>query len=153
MARDPIPPEVKAAAIADLMSGVQPAVVAADYGLPSGTVRSWKARLDLPTATGVATEGVGVATGVARRHPALEAQQMALGDLIMANLQAKLLATQRIAEYVTTQGWIEKQNASDMATLFTALDQSAVGILDRLAQRGHADSTASADSAAQDVDP
>lgn len=136
MARDPIPPEVKAAAIADLMSGIQPAVVAADYGLPSGTVRSWKARLDLP-ATGVATEGVGVATGVAIRQPAIEAQQLALGDLIMANLRAKLYATQKIAEYATTTNWLNNQTAADVATLFTALDQSAVAILDRLAQRSH----------------
>jgi hypothetical protein len=128
MARDPIPPEVKAAALADLMSGIQPAVVAADYGLPSGTVRSWKARLDLPDATGVATGGEGVATGVARRQPAMEAQQLALGDLIMANLRAKLIATQKIAEYATTTTWLNNQTAADVATLFDALDRSAIGI-------------------------
>lgn len=125
--------KLKAQAIADLMDGVQPAIVASRYGLNAATVRSWKARLDIPVATGVAT---GVATVVHR--PAVEAQQLAMGDLIMGNLRAKLIATQRIAEYATTPEWLEKQSASDMATLFTALDQSAVGILDRLAQRGHA---------------
>lgn len=146
MARESSRTKTKAAAIADLMDGVQPAIVAARYGLNAATVRSWKARLDLPVATGVAT---GVATVMHR--PAVEAQQLAIGDLIMENLRAKLIATQRIAEYVTTREWIEKQNASDVATLFTALDQSAVGILDRLAQRGHADSAADSDSVAPDA--
>ncbi len=84
-------------------------------------------------------------------RPAMEAQQLAIGDLIMENLRAKLIATQRIAEYATTQEWIEKQNAADLATLFTALDQSAVGILDRLAQRGHADDSADPAGAAPDA--
>jgi transposase len=147
MARESSRAKTKAAAIADLMDGVQPAVVAARYGLNAATVRSWKARLDIPVATGVAT---GVATVI--RQPAVEAQQLAIGDMIMENLRAKLIATQRIAEYATTQDWIDKQNAADMATLFTALDQSAVAILDRLAQRGHADErTADLDGPAPDA--
>lgn len=59
----------------------------------------------------------------------------------MENLRAKLLATQKIAEYATNPIWFDKQNAADMATLFEAIDRSAIGILDRLAQRSsHANS-------------
>lgn len=124
----------KAAALADLLNGDQPAVVAARYKLNPTTVRSWKARLDLPTATGDAT---GVATVI--RQPAIEAQQLAIGDLVLASLRAKLLATQKIAEHAATTPWLEKQSAADVAQLFEVLDRAAIGILDRMAQSGRAD--------------
>jgi hypothetical protein len=131
--RDSERARTKAAAIADLMDGTQPAVVAARYGLNAATVRSWKARLDVPVATPVAT---GVATVI---QPSVETQQLEIGALIMENLRAKLIATQRIAEYATTQDWLNKQTAADVAALFEALDRSATNILDRLAQRGSTD--------------
>ena len=135
MARDVTDPAPKAAALADLLSGEQPATVAKRYRLNPATVRSWKARLDLP-ATADATEGQGVATGVAVMYrPEVEAQQLEIGELIMENLRAKLIATQRIAEYATIPAWFDKQTAADVATLFEAIDRSAFGILDRLAQR------------------
>lgn len=138
--------KTRAAAIADLLDGMQPAVVAEKYGIDAAKVRVWKQRY----VTSDVTENITPSVTILRR-PAVEAQQLAIGDLIMENLRAKLIATQRIAEYATTQEWIEKQNASDVATLFTALDQSAVGILDRLAQRGHSDSAADPDGAAPDA--
>src|SRR4029079_1771655 len=94
----------KAQAIADLLNGDQPAEVAARYKLNAATVRSWKARLDLPTATGVATGG-------AVAQPQIVAQQLALGELVMQNLRAKLIATQKIAEHASTTTWLEKQTA------------------------------------------
>lgn len=136
VARDSARPEIKAAAIADLLTGDQPAIVAERYQLKAATVRSWKARLDGTRATPVATEGRGVATGVATvmQRPALLAQQQTIGDMIMENLRARLLATQRIAEYATTTSWLNNQNAADLATLLEALDRSTIGILDRLAR-------------------
>jgi transposase-like protein len=128
-----IDPKKKAAAIADLLNGDQPAVVAAKYGFESATVRQWKARLVTPDVT----TGVTKATeATVIRQPALEAQQLALGELVMQNLRAKLIATQKIADYATTPEWLDKQNAADVAALFECLDRSAIGILDRLAHRG-----------------
>jgi transposase-like protein len=124
-------PKTKARAVADLLDGVQPAIVAARYNIPSGTVRSWKARLDLPAASAVATSDATVI-----RKPAIERAQLEIADLILDNLRAKLIATQRIAEYVTTPDWIDKQNAADMGALFTAIDSATTAILDRMAQRG-----------------
>lgn len=141
MTRDSIDPAIKAAAMADLMDGEQPAIVAERYDLNPATVRSWKARLDLP-ATADATGGQGVATGVAIRQPAVEAQQLAIGELIMASLRAKIYATQKIAEYVTTPAWLDKQTATDVAELFETIDRAAVSVLDRMAQRSHASSDA-----------
>jgi len=119
----------KAAALADLLNGDQPAVVAARYGIPGGTVRQWKARLVTPDVTQSVTAPVTA-------RPAIEAQQLALGALVMENLRAKLLATQKIAEHAATTPWLEKQTAADVAELFEVLDRSATGILDRLANRG-----------------
>jgi hypothetical protein len=124
----------KAQALADLMNGDQPAVVAARYKLNPTTVRSWKARLDLPTATGDATR-----VAPAFRQPAIERAQLDMADLVLNNLRAKLIATQKIAEYVTTPAWLQKQSAADVAELFETIDRAAVGILDRMAQHSRAD--------------
>src|SRR3954451_20301777 len=133
-----IAPEIRAQAIADLSDGDQPAVVAERYKLPSGTVRKWKQRLVTPDVTDAVTSGVTKSASVATR-PQIEAQQKAIGDLVLDNLRAKLIATQKIAEYVTTPAWLQKQNAADVAELFETIDRAAVAILDRMAQRGHAD--------------
>ncbi len=125
-----IPAKVRAQAIADLMDGAQPAVVAEKYGIDAAKVRVWKQRYVTPDVTEFIPPNATV-----MHRPAIEAQQLAIGDLIMENLRAKLLATQRIAEYATIPTWFDKQTAADVATLFEALDRSAIGILDRLAQR------------------
>lgn len=135
MPRATVPPDIKARAIADLMDGEQPAIVAERYradGVTASQARKWKQRFVTPSVTESVTPSV---TKPPIRRPAVELQQLEIGELIMANLRAKLVATQRIAEHVTIPTWLDKQGASDMATLFEALDRSAVGILDRLAQR------------------
>lgn len=146
--------EIKAAAVADLLTGEQPAVVAKRYNLPGGLVRKWKFRLGTPdgtlhgTADGTdslfvdassasSASSASTQTNTARVvtiRPALEAQQLELGALVLQSLRAKLLATQRIAEYVTTPSWLDKQTAVDMAALFDVLDRSAIAVLDRLAR-------------------
>ena len=124
MVRPAINARKKAQALADLHAGDQPAVVAARYGFSGATVRKWKERLVTPDVTA----GVTVI-----QRPAIEAQQLAIGDLVLENLRAKLIATQRIAEHATTTDWLDKQTAADVAELFECLDRSAVRILDRLA--------------------
>jgi hypothetical protein len=121
-----IAPEIRAKAIADLLDGDQPAVVAERYGLNAAKVRVWKQRY----VTHNVTESI---TPTATARPANERAALALGDLVLDNLRAKLLATQKIAEYVTTPAWLQKQNAADVAELFTTIDRAAVAILDRMA--------------------
>ncbi len=122
-----IPDEVKAAALADLATGEQPAVVAKRYGIDPAKVRVWKQRhvTDLVTP--------GVAHGVALQYPAVEERYLTLSDLIEQSLRAKLIAVRRLAEHVTDDAWLHKQTAADVAELFESLDRSAIGILDRLA--------------------
>jgi hypothetical protein len=132
MARSTVAPEVKAAALADLHAGEQPAIVAARYKLDSAKVRVWKQRYVTADVTAGGTPAVAPPV-VPIRQPLAEARRETLAELVEANLRAKLIATQRIAEHVTRDEWLDKQAATDVAELFAALDRSAVGILDRLA--------------------
>ncbi len=132
MPRSTVSPEVRAAALADLHAGEQPAVVAERYGLDRGMVKMWKQRY----VTDVVTIADGAPVSVIHR-PQLEMQQLELGELVMMNLRAKLIATQRIADYASSPAWIDKQNASDVAELFEVIDRSAISVLDRLARRAY----------------
>ena len=130
MPRSTVSPEVRAAAIADLQAGEQPAVVALRYGVSRGMVKMLKQRF----VTNVVTITDGNTASVIHR-PALEMQQLELGELVMMNLRAKLIATQRIADYASSPAWLDKQNASDVAELFAVIDRAAISVLDRLAER------------------
>ena len=128
MPRSKVTPEVRAAALADLHNGDQPAIVAERYGIDRGVVKMWKQRY----VSNVVSVTEGAPVSVIHR-PQLELQQLELGELVMMNLRAKLIATQRIADYASSPAWIDKQNAADMAELFEVLDRSAISVLDRLA--------------------
>jgi hypothetical protein len=135
MSRRPVEsPDIRAAAMADLHSGEQPAIVAERYGLDAGKVRMWKTRYVAGNVASSVAKNVAVI-----HHPALELQQLALGELVMQSLRAKIIATQRIADYASSPEWLDKQTATDVAALFEVIDRSAVSILDRLAQRRAAD--------------
>ena len=127
MARTTIDPQIRAAALADLLAGEQPAVVAERHGLNPATVRQWKARLG--TAAPVATI-VAVPT---LRKPALEAQQASLGELIIGCLRSKFQASQAIAAVATDPEWLKRQSAAELALFGQWLDSSALAIGDRLA--------------------
>jgi len=132
--------EIKAAALADLASGDQPAVVAQRYGLNRDLVNKWKQRMSAQVSAPLSAQ-----TSAPIRRPSVELEQLSLTELVMSNLRAKLIATQRIAEHATTPEWLNKQNAADVAGLFECLDRSAVGILDRLATAQRAALTGAAD--------
>ncbi len=122
--------DIKAAAIADLQAGEQPAVVAQRYGIKRDTVKQWKQRMSPPVSPSLSPP---VSPSPPIRNLSLEEKQLTIAELVIRNLEAKLTATQRIAEYVQRGEWIDKQNAADVAELFGVLDKSAIGILDRLA--------------------
>lgn len=121
-----ISPKVRAAALADLHAGEQPAVVAAKYGIDSATVRQWKTRYVTDVVTPV------TATEPARR-PALEAQKASIGETILDLLRAKLKASQAIADAAADPDWLRKQPAAELAALGQWLDATAFAIGDRLA--------------------
>jgi len=143
-----VPAEVRAAAIADLHAGEQPAVVAERYGLNPATVRKWKERLDVPAVVtpGDVTPDVTVSRPVTR--PRVEAQQREIGALILDLLAAKLEASAALARAASDPEWLRKQRGSELAALGAYLDATALAIGDRLAGGG-----GGADSAAGDDPP
>jgi hypothetical protein len=120
-------PELKAAALADLAAGEQPAVVAERYGLDRETVKKWKQRQLSPNLSPVSPSGVPII------RPKIEAQQIAIGELILDLLRAKLQASAAIAEAARNPAWLAEQPAAELAALGQWLDASAFAIGDRLA--------------------
>lgn len=133
-------PEVKAAALADLMTGEQPAVVAERYKLPRDTVKSWKRRLDLragapsapapdaPIAPGAPAPAARVSTTFS-----LQEQQARVVGLVYENLIAKLEATKKLAEHAARDEWLSRQSAEGVAVLGGWLDSTARATLELLA--------------------
>lgn len=131
--------EIKAAAMADLMSGEQPAVVAQRYGLNRETVKTWKKRLE--PITEPAHEPITEPDTTIIRRPTYQLQQERIGSLIIQVLEARLQAQVAIAHHVRTNGtWINNQSASELAALDGHFHRTAVDVLDRLAGRHNAQS-------------
>jgi DNA-binding transcriptional regulator LsrR (DeoR family) len=142
MARQQVSAEIKAAALADLLAGDQPAIVAQRYGLNRDTVNKWKQRLSTHLSVDMSTDmstdkcvDTPSETSLVRR-PTIEDRQTRIGELIIELLEARLAAQLAIARHVeTNDAWIFAQSAADMASLDAHLHRTAVDTLDRLASR------------------
>lgn len=139
MARSKVSPDVRAAALADLMAGEQPAVVAERYGIDRETVKSWKRRYVAPDDAPIAPTVAPIV------RPALEAQQRAIGAIVLDLLRAKLEASRAIAEAAKNPAWLAEQPAAELAVFGQWLDASALAIGDRLAGAGRREPDASDD--------
>jgi hypothetical protein len=126
MPRDTTDPTIKAAALADLLSGEQPAVVAARYGLNRQTVKAWKTRIAGDLQPTMQPPNTVVVQPI--RHPSIEDYQRRIHDLMYRLLIAKLEASERLAQHTTT-GWLNSQSADGVAELGDYLDRTAAGIL------------------------
>lgn len=116
--------KTRAAALADLHAGEQPAIVAERHGLEMGTVRQWKARY----VTEVVTQ-----RGTIEARPSLERQHQQIGELVLDLLAAKLKASAEIAKAASDPDWRAKQSGSELAAFGEWLDATAFAIGDRLA--------------------
>lgn len=129
-----VPDDIKAAVLADLAAGEQPAVVAQKYGIPASKVRTWKTRYVAknvaPLVANAADDGASVALEK-RCYPAVEERKQNISETILKLLTSKLLASQRIADAATTE-WLQNQTARDVAELGEWLDRTAFAMLDRL---------------------
>ena len=126
--RAKISAKTRAAVIADLLAGEQPAVVALKHGIDAAYARVLKQRH--------VTQGDTFVTPVTMSaRPALDAQKAYIGELILDVFRAKLEASQALAIAVRQPDWIVKQSASQLAELGQWLDSSAFAIGDRLAGR------------------
>lgn len=118
----------RAAAIADLQAGEQPAIVAERYSLDQSTVRVWKNRYvtEPETLRPVSSPPVQLA------H---ERQKQQIGELVLDLLAAKLKASAALAEAVSSPEWLARQSGSELAALGEWLDTTALALGDRLAGR------------------
>lgn len=147
------PPDVKAAAVADLTAGEQPVIVAERYGLNPNTVRSWKDRLVVAperNATAVATSDATCNATVTAPivQPTVIARRRNFQEIVFDLLCAKLEASEALARAATNPEWLSRQTAADVATLGQWLDQSALALGDRLAN-----AAAGAGADPDDADP
>jgi hypothetical protein len=128
-----VSPDIRAAAIADLQAGEQPAVVAERYGVDSATVRVWKQRyVTTPDALHVTPITTVVTASESADH-------RTFGELVFDLLRAKLRASEAIARAAEDAEWIKRQTGADVAALGMWLDASAFAIGDRLAGNQSAD--------------
>jgi transposase len=126
-----VTPEIRAAAMADLAAGEQPAIVAQRYGLDRDVVNKWKQRM---TAQMSASMSAPVSTDTPIRRPTIEAQQRLVIELVYQNLLAKLTASERLATHITSNDeWLNRQSAEGVATLGQWLDSTAAATLALLA--------------------
>jgi hypothetical protein len=129
MAASTISPDIRAAAIADLLSGDTPAEVARRYAIDPANVRQWKARY---VTAGVTATPVHVTPDVTLPTPQIGAPHE-IGRLLLDLLAAKLEASKAIAQAARNPTWLAQQSAADLAQLGEYLDRSAFSLGDRLA--------------------
>lgn len=133
MPRPIVGDEVKAAALADLANGEQPAIVAERYRVNRQTVKAWKARMEDSLQPAMQPNQQVQPTVI--RRPSIEAHQERILELMYQNLAAKFVASQRIAEHVTDPNWLYRQDAAGIAALGEYLDATALNTLALLAGR------------------
>lgn len=129
-----VTPEIKAAALADLLAGDTPAKVAARYQLDPATVRVWKQRYVTVGVTGAPSHVTPDVTPPPPTGVPALATPHAIGGLLLDLLAAKLKASQAIARAAQDPAWLDKQSAADLAALGEYLDRSALALGDRLAR-------------------
>src|SRR5690242_18716507 len=93
--------EVKAQALAALLAGQAPALVAATYGIPVGTLKSWKSRQK---------NGDAVATVATEKRERIGALLLEYLETTLETLKAQQVVFRDV-------DWLKKQSAAEAATL------------------------------------
>lgn len=103
--------ETKAAVMAALLTGQAVGSVAAEYDIPEGTVKSWRAR----------------AKSVAMVDPQKKGE---VGDLLLAYLRASLTALEAQARVFADVVWLREQPASELAVLHGVMTDKAIRLME-----------------------
>lgn len=109
--------QVKAAALAALLAGQAPSQVAATFGIPVGTLKSWKSRQRNGEAVAV------VATEKRER----------IGALLLEYLEEGLTTLREQVKVFRDQEWLKKQPASELAVLHGVVADKQIRLLEALA--------------------
>jgi len=115
--------QIKAQALAALLAGQAPSVVARLYNIPVGTLKSWKSRQ--LRGESVAT----VATDVRER----------IGLLLLGYLEETLATLTIQQKAFRNEEWLYKQSAAEVATLHGISVDKAIRLLEGLADDGTPD--------------
>jgi hypothetical protein len=105
---------IKAAVMSALLAGQSVADVAKKYKLPQSTVSTWKSQ------AGAVFDSIGIE------------KKERIGDLILDNLEASLLATKAMADAFADTKWIKRQNASEIAVLYGVIQDKTFRVLEAL---------------------
>ena len=110
MKRSPsYPPEAKARAVAALLVGGRPRVVAREHGIPESTISTWRSRLKAGTL----------------RYEKKGGGRSDFGGLLMEYLEASLRSLIAQAGQAGDPEWIRRQPAGELAVFFgTTFDRT-----------------------------
>lgn len=109
--------QVKAAALAALLAGQAPAHVAAMFGIPIGTLRSWKSRQ---------RNGEPIAI------IAMEKRER-IGELLLDYLAEGLETLREQLKVFRDPTWLKEQSASEAAVLHGVISDKSIRLLEALA--------------------
>lgn len=109
--------QIKAQALAALLAGQAPATVAATFGIPIGTLKSWKSRqLNGESVATVATE-----------------KRKRIGALLLEYLETTVATLKAQQELFRDVDWLKQQSASEAAVLHGVSFDKAFRLLEALA--------------------
>lgn len=108
--------QVKAQALAALLAGQAPALVAATFGIPIGTLKSWKSRqLNGESVATVATE-----------------KRERIGALLLEYLETTLETLKAQQKAFADETWLHKQSAESAAILHGVSVDKTIRLLEAL---------------------
>lgn len=114
--------DTKAAVMAALLEGQSIRQVADEYDIPRGTVGNWARKARNQGVSGVS-----------------DTKKEEIGDLLVEYLQENMKALRTQAEQFSDEEWLEKQSASEAATLHGVMTDKAVRLLEALSANDEPD--------------
>lgn len=118
MARRQYPDELKAVAMAALLSGQSINAVAEKYNIPKGTVAAWATR-----ERNAMRSDNSMVNGDQRER---------IGELIIDNIEAMLQTTKEMLDVVKDKEWLTNQSASEVAVLYGVISDKTYRLLEAL---------------------
>jgi transposase-like protein len=115
----------KAAVMAALLEGQGSTKVAADFKLPEGTVKAWRARMK-------EHDGSAKVASVAPE------KREEIGELLVTYLHANLKTLTEQQKVFADPEWLKKQDAGEVAVLHGVMTDKAIRLLEALGGPGHA---------------
>jgi transposase-like protein len=118
MARTQYSDELKAQAMAALLTGQSVNAVAEAYNIPRGTVTSWASRANAQRGDLLSERSDG--------------QRERIGELIVDNIETMLETTKAMLHVLQDKDWLEKQSASEVAVLFGVIADKTYRLLEAM---------------------